>query len=109
MPTTTGTNNDDTIDLGGSNPFDLNTIVGLDGDDSIVGGTGDDVIYGGDGADTITSNFSLISPILGGDTVYGAYNRKLKRGNVTNQWVVVFFYRNAQIRKLGIGTDSSVT
>lgn len=49
MPTTTGTNGDDTIDGGNGN----DTISGLDGEDTLSGGNGNDTISGGDGDDTI--------------------------------------------------------
>lgn len=73
MPTFTGDNNDNTIDIGltAVDPTVVNTIYGLGNDDTIIGGGGfgptfliDDLIFGGNGSDSITSNY-------GDDTIYG--------------------------------------
>jgi hypothetical protein len=81
--TVTGSNGDDTIDCGGTNPAKTingnggdDTITGSDLDDTINGGDGNDTLTGGTGADSLNGGLGIdtISGSEGDDTLVGASN-----------------------------------
>ncbi|NWE92847.1 type I secretion C-terminal target domain-containing protein [Pseudomonas reactans] len=78
--TTTGTAGNDTLDGISSGGTNVDTIYGMDGNDTLSGGNGDDLIYGGEGNDVVSGGDD-------NDTLYGDAGDDVLNGNAGNDFL----------------------